>query len=1429
MKYSVIFIISILLFSIFSSLIIHPVRSENGLVGWWKFDEGSGTTAMDSSGNDNTGTLTNGPVWVDGQRGKALSFDGLDDYVRIEASDSLDVTSQVTVEAWVYPKAYVDHDGSNSHIASRTNTMGGHIYVLSVYPDSHKASYSVNPNPDQHPSSDDLFLSTWTHLAVTYDGSYVRLYINGIFDSSYAQSGSIETTTNWLAIGCNSYGATYAHFNGTIDEVRIYNRALSQKEIQEDIGFTRGPRMDNLCIMYYENSDAVYDALRNGEVDLTDAPLTQPTQMEEVFDDPNIQAAASPACSIFQFDLNNNATTPTYRDYINPTASKKFRQGIACLVDKDYLINNVCNYSYRIDTPIPRPNGDWWVNWNVSQYDAQGNLIGNYPYEYDPWSAAYYFDLGGFVEGENTPNPYYNESFPASAQYLRMNPETDEDLDPLIFYIRNDSESSSRSSAGRLQAGRILVDNLRRMGIPVDAIEANYSVCVYKVMIERDYHIYTGGWGFGNEFSDLSLYASEYINEPMMNYVQFRNATYDELVDILLSTSDIAVAGEVASQCQRILIEEAVCVWLYSTSRIMGYRNIQGVVNSKGGSIDNQWTFLTARTRINATRSEIYYGLRYQPQSLNTITGYWTGAPAGDCLDRIYDTLLSYCPYDTSPGFSLSRYGGKIMPWMAADWEVGFWESPYDPEMSLTKLTFHLRDGILWHDGAWLTSADVKFTIEYLKEFGSQASFYGSVVDVHHVETPNLLTVVVYENISSPWALDTIGRLPILPKHIFESIENVEGYTPGADEGLPANETLIGSGPWKYVYHNSSMLYLEANRDYFMQTPPEAEIDFRYDWELGCWVVDAMDATMIGEACGYLGNGAIDPKWEPGCDLNGDCIANETDLFILQQQTGAICGVSAKRYILPPPTDTAIYLEPSEDTVCIGENITVYVKLNNLDKLSGIQFKLNYDKTKLQWREIVVDNIFWPTADVYHVKQVINQTEGFVWVCITSLRLTQPLNGNKTLATIIFNAQKPGGSLLDLWSTKLSRLGALGMTCQLMPHNTLDHAVVVGVSTPVGTNVSVTPVENANVTFAETYSEGVTSLNIAQSPSPEFVSVLCYDIKTTATYTGNIKLEFAYDPTGLSLEDEQSMKIWLWDETSISWIDITSYVDTDENVIYGIAPHLSMFGVTCDLSLSDESGKIGEITAVTPTSPPSGLEALKLVVLKYYELQTTASYEPPIILRIAYGNAIVPPELESFVQIWLWEGPSQGWIDITWYVDTISNVVYGVAPHLSMFGVTSFSPPPEGIVVSNVSCSKTVVGQGYNITVNFTVENRGDFTKTFDVLVHCNSTVLTTFSLILSPAAKITLSFNWSTAGWAMGNYAVSISSHLTSWIAVTIFGDVDGSFEVDIYDITAICVCYNSEIGQPLYYANCDVDGNGIIDIYDVTTACITYGQKYP
>ena len=205
---------------------VTQVAGGSGLVAQWKFDEGSGAVACDSSGNGNTATLGNGPLWTAGKVGNALYFDGVDDNLVVAASNSLNLSSSFTLSAWVNPAS-----ASTDFRSIVTKNYKYYLYA-SV------AGYCGNGSPLGgvsggaghtvcHPSP--LAINTWTHLAVTYDGSTLTLYRNSVAVATSNFSGTLSPSTGTLQIGASQYGE---HFQGLIDEVRIYSRALSVTEIQ---------------------------------------------------------------------------------------------------------------------------------------------------------------------------------------------------------------------------------------------------------------------------------------------------------------------------------------------------------------------------------------------------------------------------------------------------------------------------------------------------------------------------------------------------------------------------------------------------------------------------------------------------------------------------------------------------------------------------------------------------------------------------------------------------------------------------------------------------------------------------------------------------------------------------------------------------------------------------------------------------------------------------------------------------------------------------------------------------------------------------------------------------------------------------------------------------------------------------------------------
>ena len=196
------------------------------LVAWWRFEDGTGNlTALDSVGPNN-GTLINmdpATDWVPGKVGGALSFDGVNDHVEVADHPSLNMTSAFTVAVWINP---TDWD-SNRRIVQKGND--GQQYAFMAEDDMLRLKLPSGTLSASLPAP-----AQWHHLACTYDGSMMRIYVNaGAPAAEQAASGAIGTTTDALCIGTKFSGAPVGdHFKGLMDDLRIYSRALSTAEIQ---------------------------------------------------------------------------------------------------------------------------------------------------------------------------------------------------------------------------------------------------------------------------------------------------------------------------------------------------------------------------------------------------------------------------------------------------------------------------------------------------------------------------------------------------------------------------------------------------------------------------------------------------------------------------------------------------------------------------------------------------------------------------------------------------------------------------------------------------------------------------------------------------------------------------------------------------------------------------------------------------------------------------------------------------------------------------------------------------------------------------------------------------------------------------------------------------------------------------------------------
>ncbi len=211
------------------------------LVAAYSFNEGSGSTVADASGNGNTGAISNATWTAAGKYGDALVFNGQNSLITVSDAASLHLTA-MTLEAWVNPSEVssawrdVIYKGNDNYFLEVTSNPGGYPAGGATLGGSAVVTYGTA----------DVPVNSWTHLAATYDGSTVRLYVNGALVSSQSHSGNIAPSSRPLQIGGD--GILGQFFKGTIDEVRIYNTALTQSQIQSDMNTPIGAALVSISV-----------------------------------------------------------------------------------------------------------------------------------------------------------------------------------------------------------------------------------------------------------------------------------------------------------------------------------------------------------------------------------------------------------------------------------------------------------------------------------------------------------------------------------------------------------------------------------------------------------------------------------------------------------------------------------------------------------------------------------------------------------------------------------------------------------------------------------------------------------------------------------------------------------------------------------------------------------------------------------------------------------------------------------------------------------------------------------------------------------------------------------------------------------------------------------------------------------------------------
>jgi hypothetical protein len=206
--------------------------ADAGLVGYWRLDEGSGTTLTDTSGFGNDGSFGGLAAWTSGVSGAALDFAGSGDLMLVPDDVSLDLTDAITIAAWLRPTRigtqYVIKKALKGDINGYELSLSssGGLFVRFNQASSGNG-YRLNSL-----SGYPVDGSSWIHVAATYDGQQIKLYVDGALEASLSAPGLVIGVNDVpLSVGAQFGGAR--PFDGAVDEVLLYGRALSQVEVQD--------------------------------------------------------------------------------------------------------------------------------------------------------------------------------------------------------------------------------------------------------------------------------------------------------------------------------------------------------------------------------------------------------------------------------------------------------------------------------------------------------------------------------------------------------------------------------------------------------------------------------------------------------------------------------------------------------------------------------------------------------------------------------------------------------------------------------------------------------------------------------------------------------------------------------------------------------------------------------------------------------------------------------------------------------------------------------------------------------------------------------------------------------------------------------------------------------------------------------------------
>jgi len=536
-----------------------------------------------------------------------------------------------------------------------------------------------------------------------------------------------------------------------------------------------GPRVDEILFVYHGTPEASVAALRKGDIDIL-SDIFRASDVNAISEDPNLNLTFSPQthyCYV-AFNIRNS-----------PLNDKEIRKAIAHLVPRQQIANRL--FEGITVTPMLYETSPTFGKWHNPDVDV---------YPYDPSKAKEILISAGYGWDEND----------------RLIDENSNLVEKITMISPTQEEAPTS-----YEIAKLVVEEMKKIGIDAYQQGVAFDALLTKVLTERDFDMYFlcvsnlgrfPRWLYDYYHSKLDVQDGDNtpgVRDPELDQLlykfRFESETDDEAMEAILDAQTII--GDLAARTP-----------VYSRYQIEAYRKgWVGMIKHRGVGYFSSgafWTYLNLHTSEAETGGTVKIDIGGKVRTLNPL--YGTGAYGQKIITLIYDSLLASDPET-----------GEVVPYLAEDWNV---ETLTLNGHEGQKIVFNLVKNATWQDGKPLTSKDVKFSIEYLKE-NKIPTFLPVVEQVIEVNAPSPQVVEVIMNGTSIFNLIDVGGIIIIPEHIWKDVSDWRTFQPDREPhpSSPGLTKMIGSGPFILSEEKPGEFWrLTANPNYFKKLQEKSKL-----------------------------------------------------------------------------------------------------------------------------------------------------------------------------------------------------------------------------------------------------------------------------------------------------------------------------------------------------------------------------------------------------------------------------------------------------------------------------------------------------------------------------------------------------------------------------------------------------------------------------